>query len=391
MSFVVPRYGTEILGGAESAARMIAEHLVAQKNWEVEVITTCALDHITWENKLNAGMSELNGVLVKRFVVDRGREEKFFELDAKVKVDPLRLTLGESKDWVELQGPISVGLLEEIARCDSEVVAFYPYLFHPTVEGVKRVKGRKILHPAVHDEPAFYLKVFDETFKSFDGFVYHASAERKLTQRVIQIAQKPQITLGLGTSDPHCTGSIIRDKFQLGTDPYIVSLGRIDEMKGSVFLAEFFIEYKKAFPSECKLLFVGPDLVKLPSHKDIVCIGPVTESDKWDLLSGAELLISPSAYESFSLVIFEAWKSSIPVLVNGSCEVTLEHCIASRGGLWFENFKEFCVKLHAILTNRGLRDELAGNGREYAISRYNWEILIERYCEFAERIVKVGR
>ena len=47
LTFVTPRYGTEVIGGAETAARMLAERLCRRSDWEVEVLTSCALDHLT--------------------------------------------------------------------------------------------------------------------------------------------------------------------------------------------------------------------------------------------------------------------------------------------------------------------------------------------------------
>ena len=55
LAFVTPRYGTEVIGGAETAARMLAERLCRRPGWEVEVLTSCALDHLTWENTEPAG------------------------------------------------------------------------------------------------------------------------------------------------------------------------------------------------------------------------------------------------------------------------------------------------------------------------------------------------
>ena len=64
VAFVTPRYGRHVVGGAESAARQLAEHLVASTGWHVEVFTSTALgsreDAERWV--------DLNGPLTPRLV-----------------------------------------------------------------------------------------------------------------------------------------------------------------------------------------------------------------------------------------------------------------------------------------------------------------------------------
>ena len=67
VAFVVPRYGTDIRGGAETGARMLAERLASDRGYDVEVLTTCAIDHYTWANDLPTGTSEEDGLVVRRF------------------------------------------------------------------------------------------------------------------------------------------------------------------------------------------------------------------------------------------------------------------------------------------------------------------------------------
>ncbi len=47
IAFCVPRYGAEVVGGAETLCRLLAENLAAHGT-PVEVLTTCAVDHFTW-------------------------------------------------------------------------------------------------------------------------------------------------------------------------------------------------------------------------------------------------------------------------------------------------------------------------------------------------------
>ena len=96
----------------------------------------------------------------------------------------------------------------------------------------------------------------------------------------------------------------------------------------------------------------------------------------------ATVSISPSALESFSLVIMEAWERSVPVVVNATCEPTREHCRQSGGGLWFGSYPEFEVVLERLCADAGLRRLLGARGRAYVDRYYQWPVLIERYARF---------
>src|SRR5262245_37877554 len=69
IGFVAPRYGLEVLGGAERLVRGWDEKLVAHGH-AVEVFTTCTDDLLAWNKRYPPGESVLNGVPVNRFPLD---------------------------------------------------------------------------------------------------------------------------------------------------------------------------------------------------------------------------------------------------------------------------------------------------------------------------------
>ena len=71
--YSVHRYGTEVVGGAETACRLFAEQLV-NRGHEVDVLTSCALSYVDWADAFEPGKSTLNGVRVHRLPVVQSRD-----------------------------------------------------------------------------------------------------------------------------------------------------------------------------------------------------------------------------------------------------------------------------------------------------------------------------
>jgi glycosyltransferase involved in cell wall biosynthesis len=384
VAFVTPRYGPQVIGGAEAAARQLAEHLVAETAWQAEVYSTCALDPHTWADEVAPGDSIIGGVPVHRYAATHGRLAEFTPLDARLRRAPARATLAESRQWVDANGPVSNDLIAGVVGADADVVAFYPYLYHPTVAAIGRVNVPSVLHPAAHDEPALYLPVFGETFAQADAFCYHSAAERQLVERVYPVADRPQIELGLGVGPSAGAGRPGAGIVGLADRPYLVSVGRVDDHKGSSMLAAYFTTYKERHPGPLVLVFVGPVSAAIAPHPDIVLTGTVSEADKWDIVRDALVSVSPSALESFSLVVLEAWVDRVPVLVNGRCGPTRQHAERSGGGLWFTSFLEFEAVLSRLMAQPELRTVLGERGRDYVDRFYRWPVLIAGYAAFRD-------
>jgi glycosyltransferase involved in cell wall biosynthesis len=388
VDFVVPRYGPEIIGGAETAARRLAEGLVAEKGWKVEVLTSCAADFVTWADVYPEGDHFITGVVVHRFRSAAGRDPSFHPLSAALLADPGAASMADAERWLDLQGPVTPALAEAAKASTADVVVFYPYLYYPTARVIDRVDAPTVLHPAAHDEPALHLPVFPRVFEAADALVFQTEAERELVQGIFPVASHHQMLLGLGVDDP-APGSLVGEPAdpRLPEVPFLVCLGRVDAHKGTTTLASMFAVYKRRHPGPLRLVLAGPVVESPPPQPDIDGVGAVT----WDLLRQAVALVSPSRWEAFSLVIAEAWSARTPVVVNAACGATTEHCQRSGGGLSFNGYAEFEVIVERLCADPALAAELGRRGRSYVDSRFRWPIVIDRYARFLQSVASPHR
>lgn len=382
IAYVVPRYGLEVLGGAEYGARMLAERLVSMLGWEVEILTTCALDAGTWADHYPAGEVDINGVRVRRFSSQAGRDPGFEPYSRTVLPQPANADGETCRRWIELQGPVCPDVIEAARHSDADLVVFYPYLYYPTVHGVPAVGRRAVMHPAAHDEPPLRLPIFRDVFAIAQGLVFQTYGERRLAESLFAIGDRAQIVMGLGVEEGEGDPAAAAAAFGVSDRPYLLCLGRVDDGKGVGMLARYFAEYKARRPGPLALVFAGPVVQRPPDHPDIVVAGPVDEAVKWGALRGCTALVNPSYFEAFSIVLMEAWTAGVPVLVNGHCLATREHCERSGGGLWFEGFAEFEAAVDRLAGDAEVRAGLAIAGAEYAEGNFRWPVIIERYERF---------
>ena len=390
VAYVSVRYGPTIPGGAEQACRQLAEHLAAEPGVEVEVHTTCATDSRTWADDSLAGTTVEGGVVVHRYRSASGRDPSFDAQSGPVLADPAHQSSSAQQEWLHRQGPVSPDLVDGAVSSGADLVVCTPYLYWPTVETAGRVPDRLVLHPAAHDEAPIRLPVFASVFAAARGLAFYTDAERRLVERLWpSLAGTPQLVTGLGLDGgPTVTTDGFRSTSGIGDRPYLVVFGRVDDGKGAKVVAEFFAAYKRRRPGPLALVFAGPVIHPPAPHPDIVVTGAVSERDKWAALSGAEVFISPSANESFSIVLLEAWSTGRPALVNGRCPATTEHLRRSGGGLTFSGYAGFEVALDRLLADSATAKTMGEAGRHYVERTFAWPVVTGRYRRWLERLVE---
>jgi len=380
--YVVHRYGPDIVGGAEAACRMFAEQLV-QRGHVVEVLTSCAQSFVTWENVFTPGTSEENGVVIHRLPVTAPRDPAAFsELHEQILHGPLHTTLDEQLDWLDAMGPLLHGQdawLQAHAH-NYDVAIFMTYLYPTTAYGIPVVHDHLpvVLQPTAHDEPPIHLPYYKSLFKMVDAFVFLTPEERDVVHGVLGKEPVGVISgIGMPTDESIASPNAFRSRFSLGDDPYLLYVGRIDTMKGVAELFRFFVEYKGHHPGALKLVLAGDASMEIPDYEGFVHVGFLTEQEKKEAIAGAVAVVQPSPYESFSIVVCEAWLQKRPVLVQGYSPVLSGQVLRSEGGLPYTGFAEFEGCLSLLLNNPALADDLGEKGSVYVRETYNWDHVLD--------------
>lgn len=380
-AFVTTRYGDEVVGGAEFLTRLLAEHM--SPKYDVTVITTKAVDHVSWQDFYPADAEECGGVKVRRFSVDHPRRQTEME---QIPIYSRKVTLEQEEAWMKAQGPYSSKLLKYLKdhRDYYDFFIFCPYLYATTYFGYQLVKEKAILIPAAHDEPVFYLNMFKKMLCEIRGFICSTPEELELIRSFCGVNNMPAAVIGVGlekSAAKPVSIDMLRSKFGI-KKPYIAYVGRIEPGKGLKDLFNSFDYYRSTYPSPVQLVMAGRAVMDLPRRSYIHYLGYVSAEEKYGLLENAICTVNPSRFESLSILLLESWKVKRPVLVNGFCEVLEGQVSRASAGLTYRDKEEFSSAIDWFRNNPKLAAELGQNGKRYLELNYEWPTIMNKIERF---------
>ena len=420
--FVIQRYGLEVNGGAELQGRLFVEHL--KEVLDIEVVTTKAVDYISWANEYNNDIDVVNGVTVRRFANSRERDMDSF---AKLCVDFVRQIAGnpeKEENWLIEQGPVCPDLVDYIHahKDDYDVFIFSTYLYYTTIHGLKGVERKSILIPEAHDEAAIHMSLLKDVFQNVGGLLYNTEIERDMVESLYNVFDTPYAVAGIGidekmagdakagkekvrleTAKPKTSELELTELEKAGLEMtvpepaglenhnYIVYIGRIDEGKRCHVLFDYFEEYKSRHESGLKLVLMGKEAIEIPNTDDIISLGFVSDEDKCNVLAGALALVLPSEFESLSMVVLEAMKLGVPVLINGACDVVRGHCLKSNAGLFYYDYYEFDAALTWLIEHPRERKLMGKNGMRYVKENYDWNVVVGKILKLVDEVYQASQ
>jgi glycosyltransferase involved in cell wall biosynthesis len=272
-----------------------------------------------------------------------------------------------------------------------DLVVFSGYMFPTTTLGLPHIAGSvpTVVQPVVHDEPALRLPTVRPLFEHAAGICALTDEEAQLIQRRFR---PPGVMRVVGGGVEHAPAvdrpelDAIEERLGIRAGRFIISVGRIEEGKGTPELVDYFEEYVNRRDSDLQLVLVGANAANLRRKRNVIFADFVPEHVKWGLLADAELLVQPSYFESFSLSLVEGWRQGLPALVQGRCDVLAGQVRRSGGGLTYRNFAEFDTTLDVLISSEGLRHDLGQAGHDYA-RRYDWGTVIDGFEGLADEAI----
>jgi len=383
LAIVVQRYGPDVTGGSESLARAVAERLAGE--YQVTVLTTCARDYVTWRNERPAGTERIGGVDVKRFRVEEERDLDAFNRFSETLYGRPH-SREEELDWLRRQGPYVPALVRELEASRDRFHArmFFTYLYYPTFWGLKAAHERSVLVPTTHDEPPLRFEIYREMFSLPRALAFLTAAEEALVRSRFPLEGRPARVAGIGVEMPPSPDVHAFRARHAVAGRYLLYAGRIDAGKGCAEMLDFYARYSAEDRQGPELLLIGNLAMPAPTLKGVRYLGYVSESEKAAALAGAELVVCPSAYESLSIVLLEAFALGVPALANARSPVLQDHCRRANAGLYYGSADEFAEALGLLLHDEALRRAMGENGRRYVRDQYRWEVVLARYRELIE-------
>ncbi len=373
VAVVIPRFSRTIYDGAEIHALRLVEHL--QKFANVTVLTTQAKDNFTWKKEKMDSLNHEKNINVIRFKVDYAKRLFEFNRLNHSLYGRKKNSSGELVEWIKQVGPYSSSLLDFLRKNLNfyNLFFFLGYNNAFTYFGLPIVKHKAVLIPLTHKEPMLRFKIFDRVFSTPFMILPSTFAEKKIILERFSTVS-PLFVFGINTEKPEGEFKNIAVGFK---KPYCIYIGRVSRSKGVWELIDKFILFKKRNAIDLNLVLIGVnvDFASIPKRNDIYHIKTVDELEKYSLVSNAEFLINPSYYESFSLILQEAWNVKKVVLVNGKCDVLKSQVTLANGGLYYENYEQFEAMVLWLLSHPKKRAVLAENGYVWSKKNYSKAII----------------
>ena len=399
------------LGGSQVLVKHLSEHLARTYGDQVTVFTTNTYHTHQFRRPggamLPTGSQVINGVQVRRFPVFN----RLSLLRIAASAVAYRLKLPGHDFFRTLEnGPIMFGLKQAVAQSRAEVIfaTAFPLLhMYQALSGAKQAGIPIVMLGALHtaDVWGYDRAMIYQAIQQADAYIAHTPFERDY---VIDKGCDPdKITLVGGgvNADPflNADGQIIRQRYQLGNGPVIVTLGgQVARKRLDTLLAAMTIVWQTH--PQAYLIIAGRQgnytpqlkvlLAALPAdqRRRVIVISDFADDEKAKILAAGDIFVLCSGEESFGIAFVEAWACGKPV-VGANVGAVASLIEAGADGLLFEysNSDSLAQAIESLLTQPAQRTALGTAGQQKVLQNYTWEIITERLRQVYRAVIEQSR
>jgi len=181
--------------------------------------------------------------------------------------------------------------------------------------------------------------------------------------------------------------------------PYLLFVGRIEERKNIAGILDAYRILVEKYNIPHALVLAGApgfgygfiklkiqNYLKIKNLKlKITELDYVSENQKWQLLSHADIFLFPSLYEGFGLPILEAQSIGVPVIASNNSSIPE---VVGKSAILIDpkNPNEIAEAVQKILSDENLKKDLIAKGLEN-VKRFSWEKCVQQIAEVILRRV----
>jgi glycosyltransferase involved in cell wall biosynthesis len=415
-AFISPRYGADIAAGAEHACRLIAEQL--SERHDVDVLTTCARDPLTWRNEYSEGFDRVRGVLVRRFAVSQPHDrEAFRQLSSRLFAEPHGRS--DELDWVRRLGPTSPALIEHLKRQHRsyDALVFFSLYHATTVQGLAVAPERSVVFPYLHLDQPLRFGLWSDLLASARAVGYLSEAERLLMSDFLRLSpvaemvgigiemptqqsyprhqQDPADTLADDDESPQAEEEVpteylagrgipFRRRHRL-YGSFVLYGGRVGSDNGCEEMLDYFDSYA-AGDGDTALVLMGVKLIKVPEEPYLRMAGVLPDRERMVAYEAADVTLAPDPDDLLAQSLLESLAVGTPVLASARNEAAADHLRRANAGLYYATRDEFVETLRLLMTNTRFREQLGERGRQYIRQHHRWDAVMGRFERLMMRV-----
>lgn len=125
------------------------------------------------------------------------------------------------------------------------------------------------------------------------------------------------------------------------------------------------------------------EAVRLGVADQLELPGRLERDEVRQLLARSTVFALPTLKEALSIAVLEALSAGLPIVAmnHGGVSDIVQH---GREGFLAGNHQEFCDYIARLLSDEGLRREMASRTRD-SVARFSWDIVIKKHIDTYER------